>query len=54
MSHGDRQKSPVYISCMCMVIVALDRYIAITNPLMYETRMTYAVIKIMNEMLLNN
>ena len=39
--------APPLISENTMIIVCIDRYVAIMHTLAYETRMTYAVIKLM-------
>ena len=39
--------SPTYASCFNLIIVAIDRYVAIVHPLKYEMRMTDTVISCM-------
>jgi len=40
-------KLPPYVSGQSLIIVGIDRYVAIMHPLAYETHMTYGVIKAM-------
>ena len=41
------QKGGVYMCWANVILVSIDRYVAILHPLVYEARLTYTAIKVM-------